>query len=229
MNYLIKISLSAVFVFSNAVFSQTVSVERVSFELPRGEWKKIASKEGSLKLDGSTALAAKTTTDSFGYIQNNMLRAVLTVTATRGGMGMGGRIRWTTQCNSGANSFAVNLEKGFENLNCAIATGPLNSEVYLNNIIPDIKNIMATQDVKIAPRMTSTRAVSGNSTGTYLLVNLTADSKFTGSTNPAVYEGLPANIKAANVAWAEELSAAVKDSVNSFKGGLTLPAINWAN
>jgi hypothetical protein len=213
---------------ANLAYAESVSVGRASFELPPGDWKLIAVKDSSTTLDGSTARAAKTETQSFGLIQSGELIAVLAVTATSGGQG-NGNVHWTTPCISGTNSYAVNLEKGFKQLNCAVATGILNSEAYLNGIIPDIKNLMTAQGVKIAPRMTSSRALSGSTSGTYMNVNLIASAKFMGISSSQVFENLPPTIKQANIAWAVELSGAVKDSVESMRGRLTLPAINWTN
>jgi hypothetical protein len=219
-------ALTAGLMLTLCSYAQSIDVGRVTFNLPSPEWKLIASKEGVTIVDGGVGRGAKTQTHSFGLIQDSMLKAVLVVTATTGGSG---RVSWITQCVSGTNSFAVNLASGFNDLNCAIATGPLNSEVYLSNIIPDIKNQMLLQNVKITPRMTSSRAASGNETGTYLQVNLIAAPTFSGLTSNQTFEGLPTNIKSSNLSWAITLEGAVKDSVNSFRGGLTLPVINWAN
>jgi hypothetical protein len=232
MIFISRILKNLIFIFFAIViqstYAESVTVGRATFELPAGNWKLIAIKDGSNTIDGSTARAAKTETQSFGLIQSGELIAVLAVTATSGGQG-NGNVYWTTPCNSGNNAYAVNLQNGFKQLNCAIATGPLNSDTYLNNIIPDIKNLMTAQGVKIAPRMTSSRATFGSTSGTYMLVNLVASPKFIGISSSQVFENLPPTIKQANVAWAIELSSSIKDSVESMRGGLTLPAINWTN
>jgi hypothetical protein len=196
-----------------------------SIELPEGNWKALATSEGQNQVDGnSTGGALPTENRSFVFISGGRVMAILNVNSSKGG---GARINWLNTCTSSVNVHALNLTEDPNALECVRASIPLKAEQYLKRVMPDVVNAMENNAMAIPPAMQSISATVGSSGGTNLHVNLIVVPSFLGLQGEEV-PNLPARLKSGQLVWARQLAAAVKGSVYSMSGNMTLPPLAFA-
>ena len=205
--------------------AETVSVGRASINLPEGEWKVLTVTEGKTLLDGGTSGSLAMDDQAFILSSGNDIKALLYISASKSGSTA--TTYWTNTCDGGARLFAINLTKNPNAFECGKATGALKTDVYLKIAIPQALAAIEGQRLVLPPVVQSTSATVGNSNGTNLHINLLAVPTFSGL-QPSESLTVPPLVKASHAAWARELAAAVKESVYSMSGKMTIPAVTFA-
>jgi hypothetical protein len=205
--------------------AETVKVGRASIELPEGTWKALASSNGQDTVDGNgTGGALPTETRSFAFISGGRVMAILYVNSSKGG---GIRVNWVNTCASSQNVHAVNLTETPSALECIRASIPLKAELYLKRAMPEVLGAMESQGLAVPPAMQSIGVTVGSSGGTSMHVNLLVVPGFLGLQGEEA-SSLPASVKPGQLVWARQLAAAVKGSVYSISGNMTLPPVAFA-
>ena len=205
--------------------AETVSVGRASINLPDGAWQVLTVSEGKTLFNSGISGSLAMDDQAFVLASGNEIKALLYVSSSKGGSGI--PTNWTNTCNGNARLFAISLTNNPNALECGQATGALKTDVYLKIALPQALAAIEGRRLVLPPIVQSTSATVGNSTGTNLHINLIAVPAFTGLQSS---EGLtvPPPIKVAHAAWARELTVAVKESVYSMSGKMTIPAVNFA-
>ncbi len=204
--------------------AETVKVGRASIELPEGNWKALTAKDGQNSVDGANAGALPTESRVFALVSGGRLMAILSVNSSKGG---GIRINWTNTCTSNKLSLALNLTEDPNALECIQASIPLMAEPYLKRVMPDALSSLESDGLAVPPAMQSISATVGSSSGTSLYVNLIVVPSFIGLQGEEA-STLPARLKPGQVVWARQLAKAIKSSVYSMSGNMTLPPVAFA-
>ncbi|MEO8022736.1 hypothetical protein [Polaromonas sp.] len=218
------VALTAAMAVSPA-HAETVKVGRASIELPEGNWKALATSNGQDKAsDGSADGALPTETRSFAFISDGRVMAILYVNSSKAG---GLEVNWINTCTSTQSVLALNLTKNPNALECVRMSVPLKAEQYLKLAMPDVLNAMEARHMAVPPAMQAIGVTVGSFGGTSMHVNLLAVPSFLGLQGEEV-STLPAPLKPGQLVWARQLAAAVKGSLYSMSGNMTLPPLAFA-
>ena len=218
-------AISLLLVGTASAGAETVSVGRASINLPEGEWKVLTVSEGKTLLDGGVSGSLAMDDQAFVLTSGNDIKALLYVSSSKAGSGK--TTYWTNTCDGNARLFTISLTKNPNALECGKATGPLKTDVYLKIAIPKVLAAVEDRRLVLPAIVQSTSATVGNSNGTSLHINLLAVPAFTGLQSSESLT-VPPLVKAVHAAWARELTVAVKESVYSMSGKMTIPAITFA-
>ena len=204
------------------------SIGRTSLQLPAGNWSVLTAFDGNLIFDQYSKMPLRTRVfklvDSSGSVN-----ALLSVTSTEGGRGS--RIRWISQsCPESRPKYFTNdfgSNKQPDTRDCLVVNSAFAPFKFYKE---DAEVIVAlkSQNIQLFTNGYSLRTQYGSQAGTYLNVNLMTTKKFLGlpvgrSEASDIHE-----VPEALVAWGEALHKAVKNSVFSIDGELTLPPIEFA-
>ena len=205
--------------------AETVKVGRANIELPEGNWKALATSDGQDKVDGNgTGGVLPTETRSFAFISGGRVMAILYVNSSKGG---GLRVNWVNTCTSNQNVHAVNLTENPNALECIRASVPLKAEPYLKRAMPEVLSALESDGLAVPPALQFIGVSVGSSGGTSMQVNLLAVPSFLGLQGEEASTP-PARVKPGQLIWARQLAAAVKGSVYSMSGNMTLPPLAFA-
>ncbi len=205
--------------------AETVKVGRASIELPQGTWKALASSDGQDAVDGNgTGGILPTETRSFAFISGGRVMAILYVDSSKSG---GIPVNWLNSCTGNQTVHALNLTKDPNALECIRASIPLKAELYLKRAMPEVLSRMESQGLAVPPAMQAIGVTVGSSGGTSMHVNLLVVPGFLGLQGEEA-SSLPASVKPGQIVWARQLAAAVKGSVYSISGNMTLPPVAFA-
>lgn len=205
--------------------AETVKVGRASIELPEGNWKALTAINGQDTVDGNgTGGALPTETRSFTYTSGGRVMAILYVDSSKGG---GIRVNWLNTCTGNQNVHALNLTKDPNALECIRASIPLKGEQYLKRAMPEVLSAMEGRGMAVPPALQAIGVTVGSSGGTSMHVNLLVVPGFLGLQGEEA-STLPAYLKPGQLVWARQLAAAVKGSVYSMSGNMTLPPLAFA-
>lgn len=205
--------------------AETVKVGRASIELPEGNWKALSTSNGQDSLDGNgTGGVLPTETRSFAFVSGDRVMAILYVDSSKGA---GVRVNWANTCTGNQNVHALNLTKDPNALECVRASIPLKAELYLKRAMPEVLSALESNNLAVPPAMQAIGVTVGSSGGTSMHVNLLAVPSFLGLQGEEA-STLPANVKPGQLVWARQLAAAVKGSVYSMSGNMTLPPLAFA-
>ncbi|MES2943284.1 MAG: hypothetical protein V4772_10485 [Pseudomonadota bacterium] len=205
--------------------AETVSVGRASIDLPEGAWKVLSAGEGKTLLNGGISGSLTMDNQAFVLTSGNELKALLYISSSKSGSGIS--TNWSNTCNGTQRTYALSLTSNPNALECGKATGALKTDVYLKLAMPEALAALEVQHLVLPAFVQSTSATVGNSNGSNLHVNLIAVPAFAGLQS-AENLTVPPSVKAAHAAWARELTTAVKDSVYSMSGKMTVPAVTFA-
>lgn len=205
--------------------AEAVKVGRANIELPEGNWKALTTSDGQDKVDGNgTGGALPTETRSFAFISGGRVMAILYVDSSKSG---GLRVNWVNTCTSNQNVHALNLTKDPNALECVRASIPLKAEQYLKRAMPEVLSAMENSGMTVPPALQAIGVTVGSSGGTGMHVNLLVAPGFLGLQGEEA-STLPAYLKPGQLVWARQLAAAVKGSVYSMSGNMTLPPLAFA-
>ncbi|MFS2033307.1 hypothetical protein ACEN8I_04695 [Polaromonas sp. CT11-55] len=222
-----KLLSLAVLTAATAVFpahAETVKVGRASIELPEGNWKALTNSDSQNPVNGINTGALPVETRTFVLVSDGRPMAILKVNSSKGG---GLRINWTNTCTSNSLSHAINLTQDPNALECIQASVPVVAEPYLKRTMPDVLTALESNGLVVPSAMQTISAAVGSSSGTSLSVNLVVVPSFIGLQGEEA-STLPARLKPGQVAWARQLATAVKGSVYSMSGNMTLPPVAFA-
>jgi len=204
-------------------------VGRVRFELADAGWRPLVSYERTLKFDsGLKQIPLKTTVfvlPGGGAVP----KALLQVTSSEGGSGHSG-VRWVSdkcpepRARFYTNDHGANLTP--DRRDCVIVNSAFAANAYFADA-PEVLAALAEQKVQLFKGGYSMRSTAATGTGTFMRVNLMTASGFAGSDEPAPAGADLHEVPAPLVAWGESLHRAVRESVGSLSGDLTLPPITF--
>lgn len=205
------------------------SIGRTNIKLPTGNWQTLTEFDGNLTFDQHSKMPLRTRVFKLVDGSGNV-NALLSVTSTEAGRGS--RIRWISQqCPEPrpkyfTNDFGSNKQPDTRDcLVVNIAFAPF--KFYKEDA--EVPLALKQQNIQLFTSGYSLRTQYGSQAGTYLSVNLMTNKKFLGLPAGRAEAADLHEVPEALVAWGETLHNAVKNSVNSFEGGLMLPPIEFAN
>lgn len=204
--------------------AEAVKVGRASIELPEGNWKALTTEDGQNTVNGSTTGALPTETRTFAFVSGGRAMAILSMTSSKSG---GTRANWVNTCKSSANIHALNLTQDPNALECVQVSAPFQAEPLLMRLMPDAMTAMLFDGLAVPQFMQTINATVGSSGGISLHVNLYAAPDFVGLQGEESSD-LPAYVKPGQLVWARQLAKAVKGSVYSMGGNMTLPPVAFA-
>lgn len=205
--------------------AETVQVGRASIELQEGTWKALTTSDGQDIVNGRATGELPTETRTFAFVSGDRAMAILSITSSKNG---GVRANWVgTTCTSSPNIHALNLTEDPNALECVRVSVPFQAEPFLKRVMPDAVTAMKSNGFAVPPIVQSINVTIGSSGGTSLHVNLYAAPGFVGLQGEEV-SNLPAHVKPGQLVWARQLAKAIKSSVYSMSGNMTLPPVAFA-
>jgi len=205
--------------------AETVTVGRASIDLPHGAWQLLSVSDGRTELNGGATGSVPMDNQAFVLTSGSEIQAILYISSSRTGAGV--LTNWLNTCKATERSYALSLTSNPKSLECGTATAALKTDVYLRLAMPHVLKAVEDRRLGLPEIVQSTNATVGNSSGTSLHINLLAVPAFVGLQNS---ENLnpPSAVKVAHAAWARQLTLAVKESVYSVNGRMTIPAVTFA-
>ena len=206
--------------------AETVEIGRATIEFPEGNWQALSNNEGKTTLDAGVRQSLATDDRAFALVTGDQIRAILYFSSSKSGSGVA--TNWTNTCKSTERTYAVSLTSNPNALECERATGPLKTDIYLKAAMPQVAKEIEAQGLKLPNITQSTSGTVGNDRGTMLHINLLTVSSFSGVQGDEI-PGLPTGVKPLHAMWAHRLVLAIKESVYSMSGKMTIPPVAFNN
>jgi hypothetical protein len=204
------------------VHAETIEVGRATIEFPEGNWQALTVNEGKTALDAGVRPSLATDDRAFILVTGDQVQAILNISSSKNGSAVA--TNWSNTCKSTERTYAASLTSDPNALACERATGPLKTDIYLKAAIPQVAKQIEERGLKLPNITQSTSGTVGNDRGTMLHISLLTVSSFSGFQGDEI-AGLPAAVKPLHAMWAHRLVLAIKESVYSMSGKMTIPPV----
>lgn len=216
-----------------AVHAADFSVGRVDITFAESSWKEVplpdqshtygGEKEGALSVQAKLFVLEPTAHEG------QMLVLVSANSQGLGG-GRGGYMTYNPDCKSDGRIFREGNEGfGASFMHCLTVTPLYTSESVFKALAPQIMDLQKTGMVSVQHPVFTVWSLHAISTGSFVDVRVFVVSPLGEEEAAAVSETLPNGVPPKHVAWGRRLQSAVKDSVYSLTGRLTMPAVKPAS
>lgn len=208
------------------------SVGRVDITFAEPGWKEVALPDQSQAYggdkDGALSIQAKLYVLEPSGDEGQTL--VLVSANSRGlGGGRGGYMTYHPNCKSDAQNYREGNEGfGARFMQCLMVTPQYNVKGVFEALAPQVLELQKTGVVSASRPVWIVHSLHAISTGSFLDVRVFSGSPLEGD-GASVTETLPDGVPAAHVAWGRRLKEAVKSSVHSLSGRLTMPPLRPAS
>jgi hypothetical protein len=206
--------------------AETIEIGRATIEFPEGNWQALTAKDGKTVLDAGVRQSLATDDRAFILVTGDQVLAILNISSSKSGSSVA--TNWSNTCKSTERNYAASLTSNPNALECERATGPLKTDLYLKAALPQVAKEIEERGLKLPNITQSTSGSVGNDRGTMLHINLLTVSSFSGFQGDAIV-GLPPAVKPLHAMWAHRLVLAIKESVYSMNGKMTIPPIAFSN
>jgi hypothetical protein len=216
---------------AGAVHAADFSVGRVDITFGETGWKEVALPDESQayggEKDGALAVQAKLYLLEASADEGQTLVLVSTNSQGLGG-GRGGYMTYNPDCKSDAKNYREGNE-GFSArfLQCLTVTPLYTSDSVFQALAPQVPALQAAGVVSVRRPVYTVWSRYAISTGSFLDVRVFTVAPLRDG-GAAVTEPLPDGVPSAHVAWGRQLTDAVKSSVHSLTGRLTMPVLRPA-
>jgi hypothetical protein len=207
------------------------SVGRVDIKFAEPDWKEVplsdwAQAYGGEK-DGALAVQSKLYVREAAGQEGQTLVLVSANSQGLGG-GRGGYMTYTPNCKTdGKNHREGNEGFSARFMQCLTVTPQYTSDSVFKALAPQVIEQQGTGMVTIRRPVYTVWARYAISTGSFVDVRVFATSPMA-EAGPAVTESLPGGVPPTHVVWGRQLMDAVKSSVHSLSGNLTIPSMRLA-
>lgn len=215
-----------------AAHAADFSVGRVDITFAESGWKEVPLPDQSHayggEKDGALSVQAKLYVLEPSAYEGQTLVLVSANSQGLGG-GRGGYMTYNPDCKSDRSIFREGNEGfGSSFMHCLTVTPQYTSESVFKALAPQIVELQKTGMVSVQRPVFTVWSLHAISTGSFVDVRVFVLSPL-GSEAAAVSEVLPKGVPPEHVAWGRRLQSAVKDSVYSLTGRLTMPAVKPAS
>jgi hypothetical protein len=204
--------------------AETIEIGRATIEFPEGNWQALTVNEGKTVLDAGVRQSLATDERAFMLVTGDQIQAILNISSSKSGAAV--VTNWSNTCKSTERIYAVSLTSDPNALACERATGPLKTDLYLKAAMPQAAKQIEERGLKLPNITQSTSGTVGNDRGTMLHINLLTVSSFSGVQGDEI-SGLPSAVKPVHAMWAHRLVLAIKESVYSMSGKMTVPPVSF--
>ena len=214
-----------------ATHAADFSIGRVDISFVEPGWKEVALPDESQAYGGDKdgALAVQSKLYLLEATANEGQTMVLVSTNSQGlGGGRGAYMTYNPDCKSDAKNYREGNE-GFSArfLQCLTVTPLYTSDSVFQALAPQVPALQASGVVSVRRPVYTVWSRYAISTGSFVDIRVFVVSPLTG-VGAAVPEPLPKDVPPAHVVWGRQLTDAVRSSVHSLSGRLTMPALRPA-
>jgi hypothetical protein len=209
--------------------AQAEEVGPTKFELPSAQWALLTTFDTPPRFSGNRTGKSLPVSNKVFYLADadGTIKALLRIAGE--GSRAGAVVTWGSNCPEPKAGY---FTKGFGSnrdgfiSECLIASSRFSPSRYYK---PDsaVGKAVAEKQLKLFRSGYYLRSMYGSNAGAHLTVELAARTDFKGLPDVRPSTEQTYDVPAEVVAWGESLQKAVKSSVGSFRGGLTLPPIEF--
>ena len=208
--------------------AQAEEVGRTTFELPSAQWTLLTTFDTKPMFSGNRTGKSQPVGNKVFYLADadGTIKALLRIAGENSRSGM---VTWHSNCpEPKAGYFTKGLGSNRDGWirECLIVSARFSPSRYFK---PDsaVGKAVAEKQLEFFKAGYFLRSTYGSNAGAHLTVELVARTDFKGLTDVRPSTDRTYEVPEELIAWGESLQKAVTSSVESFRGGLTLPPIEF--
>lgn len=207
-----------------------ISVGRADITLPGEKWRVYTVPDEVSPFGGERSGQIKSERKVFVKESvSGAVAAIVAVSGSSGGLGVAGSLRYSPKCSS-YEGWYLQGNEGF-NRPFAECWGVLESKYsaisVMENWVPELTTLLNKENLRLPNGGYALFSNYRNANGTFLMVKMLIAPGFSMPDAKAV-EAIPNGVDVNSVQYGHQLSNAVRASVTSWSGRLTLPVFDFA-
>ncbi len=205
-------------------------VGRAKVELPGEGWQVLDMTDGGKPYSGGVQAKIPSETKVFVKLgAEQTVQTVVLIRASQAGIA-NGWMAYSHECKSSDQVYAQgNAGAQTNNYDCLSVWGLYRTGNWLDDFFPELNNKLKAKQWRLPGALQIMRSHFANANGSFAEARLLLAPGFVGtSAQPASDLGeLPEGVTPSAVVWGQELAKAVRGSVSSLSGRLTVPTIDY--
>jgi hypothetical protein len=219
--------LAALLLSTQAVMAAEFEVGRAKVEIPGEGWRTIDMADGGKPYSGGVRDSIPSETKVFiKEDANKRVQTIAVLRASQAGIVNGGLV-YSHDCKGTADTYAEgNSGAHTNNYNCTRVWGYYNAGESVEVFVPGLAAKLKDNQLQLPKGSATIISHFANANGSFAEARVLVGLGFVGLEGPAPTE-IPKDISPASVVWAQALAKAVRASVGSMSGRLTVPPIQY--
>jgi hypothetical protein len=204
-------------------------VGRAKVELAGEGWRAIDMADGGKPYNGGVRDSIPAETKVFVKEgANKQVQTVVVIRSSTAGRVNGGLV-YSHTCKGNEEMYAEgNAGAHTNNYDCTRVWPLYRVDKWVDDFVPTLRDKLTQTQLTLPNAVQPVISHFANSNGSFAEARVFVSAGFAGSDGAAPSE-IPKDIKPAAVLWAQSLAKAVRGSVGSFSGRLTVPPIQYNN